>query len=395
MTDRAKIILKSGKDQSVMRRHPWIFSGAIKKIHGNLFEGDVVDVYNNKNELLAIGHSQIGSIAVRVLAFEQMDIDDAFFHEKIKKAFELRKMTGIAHNEETNAYRLVFGEGDGLPGVIIDYYNGCAVLQFHSIGMFLKREAFAEGLKAVFGDDIHTIYDKSAKTLPYNADHPHEDTFLLGKNEKGVVLENGLKFNINWVEGQKTGFFLDQRDNRKLVQEYSKGRDVLNTFCYTGGFSVYAMAGGANSVTSVDCSQRAVDLTDENIELNFGADAKHEAIAVDAFEYLNEIENKFDLIILDPPAFAKHGKVLSNALQGYKRINAKAIQQIKPGGILFTFSCSQVVSKENFKKSVFTAAANVGRTVRILHQMTQPVDHPINIFHPEGEYLKGLVLYVE
>jgi len=394
MAKRAKIVLKSGKDQSVMRRHPWIFSGAIKKIYGVAVEGEVVDVCNNKDELIAIGHYQIGSIAIRVLSFEQREIDAQFYADKIERAYALRKMSGLIDNDETNAYRFIFGEGDGLPGLIIDYYNGTAVMQMHSVGMFMDQEYIIAALKNVYGDKLHTIYNKSSKTLPFKAEVDHEDVFVEGNIPKATVLENGLKFNVDWVEGQKTGFFIDQRDNRKLVEEYSKGRDVLNTFCYTGGFSVYAIKGGAKSVVSVDCSKRAVDLTDENVAINF-EDASHSSLAVDAFEYLEKIDQQFDMIILDPPAFAKHGKVLANALQGYKRINAKAIQQIRPGGILFTFSCSQVVSKENFRKSVFTAAANVGRNVRILHQMNQPVDHPVNIFHPEGEYLKGLVVYVE
>lgn len=394
MTERAKIVLKSGKDQSVMRRHPWVFSGAIKKIYGTAVEGKVVDVYNNHDELIAIGHYQIGSIAIRVLSFDQCDIDEQFYLDKIQKAYNLRNMSGLVDSLETNAYRLVFGEGDCLPGLIIDFYNGAAVIQMHSVGMYCDRELIVSALKKVYGERLHTIYNKSSKTLPFKADVEHEDVFVHGKTTKACVLENGLKFNVDWVEGQKTGFFIDQRNNRKLVETYSNGRDVLNTFCYTGGFSVYAMQGGAKSVTSVDCSKRAVELTDQNIALNFET-ANHSSIAVDAFKYLDEIDQKFDLIILDPPAFAKHGNVLANALQGYKRINAKAIQQIRPGGILFTFSCSQVVSKENFRKSVFAAAANVGRNVRILHQMTQPVDHPVNIFHPEGEYLKGLVVYVE
>jgi len=390
-----KVILKSGKDQSVRRYHPWIFSGAIKKIIGHVNEGDLVYVTDNKDEFLAIGHYQIGSIAVRIISFEEKEIEDSIWKEKIGKAYELRKMTGIATREDNNVYRLVHAEGDGLPGLIIDYYNGTAVIQMHSIGMYLNREHIVNALKEVLGDKLTAVYDKSENTIPFKSDIEAKNGYIYGESSENIVLEYGNKFKINWEEGQKTGFFVDQRENRKLVSEYSKGRSVLNVFGYTGGFSVYAMRGDAKLVHSVDSSKKAIDLTNENIDLNFEDTSRHEAYAVDAFEYLNNIENKYDLIILDPPAFAKHQNVLHNALQGYKRLNIKAIEQIKPGGILFTFSCSQVVSKENFRKTIFTAAANTGRNVRILHQMNQPVDHPINVYHPESEYLKGLVVYVE
>ena len=389
------VILKSGKDQSVRRYHPWIFSGAIKKIKGTVNEGDLVLVTDNKDEFLAIGHYQIGSIAVRIISFENVEIDGDFWKEKIKKAYKLRQRFNLAESDDNNVYRLVHAEGDGMPGLIIDYYNGTAVLQMHSIGMYLIKEYFIEALKEIYGDKLVAIYDKSEATIPFKSDIKAENGYLYGDSNIQTVVEYGNKFKVNWEEGQKTGFFIDQRENRKLLAHYSKGRSVLNVFGYTGGFSVYAMSGGAKVVHSVDSSKKAIDLTNENIALNFGDDKRHEAFAVDAFEYLNEIDGKYDLIILDPPAFAKHNNVLHNALQGYKRLNIKALEKIKPGGILFTFSCSQVVSKENFRKTIFAAAANTGRSVRILHQLTQPIDHPVNIYHPESEYLKGLVVYVE
>ncbi len=390
-----KVILKSGKDQSVRRYHPWIFSGAIKKIIGHVNEGDLVFVTDNKDEFLAIGHYQIGSIMVRIISFKEKEIDDTFWKEKIEKAYQLRKMTGLATSETNNVYRLVHAEGDGLPGLIIDFYNGTAVLQMHSIGMYLNREHIVNALKEILGDKLTAVYDKSETTIPFKSEIEAKNGYIYGESSNKVVLEYGNKFKINWEDGQKTGFFIDQRENRKLLSKYSKGRSVLNVFGYTGGFSVYAMKGDAKLVHSVDSSKKAIELTNENIDLNFEDASRHEAFAVDAFEYLNNIDNKYDLIILDPPAFAKHQNVLHNALQGYKRLNIKAIEQIKPGGILFTFSCSQVVSKENFRKTIFTAAANTGRNVRILHQLNQPVDHPVSIYHPESEYLKGLVVYVE
>ena len=390
-----KVILKSGKDQSVRRYHPWIFSGAIKKIIGNVNEGDLVYVTDNKDEFLAIGHYQIGSIAIRILTFEHKEIDESFWKEKIASAYKLRKDFGLAENDNNNVYRLVHAEGDGLPGLIIDYYNGTAVLQMHSIGMYLNKKHIIKALKDIYGEKLNAIYDKSESTIPFKSEIEAKNDYVYGTSEEQVVLEYGNKFRVNWEEGQKTGFFIDQRENRKLLADYSKDRSVLNVFGYTGGFSVYAMRGGAKLVHSVDSSKKAIDLTNENIALNFTDASRHEAFAVDAFEFLNDIDSKYDLIILDPPAFAKHHNVLHNALQGYKRLNAKAIEKIKPGGILFTFSCSQVVSKENFRKTIFTAAANTGRSVRILHQLSQPIDHPVNIYHPESEYLKGLVVYVE
>lgn len=393
-----KIVLKSGKDQSLKRFHPWVFSGAIKKIHGPVAEGDLVTVYSNKDEFLGIGHYQIGSIAVRIVSFEEVEPDYEFWKSKIESAWNLRRSLGFVDHPETNVYRLIHAEGDNLPGLIVDYYNGTAVMQMHSIGMYRIREELVRAMQEVMGDKLKAVYDKSAKTLPFKADIEPEDGFLLGNLENSdgnEVLEYGLKFKVDWEKGQKTGFFVDQRENRLLVQHYSKGRDVLNMFCYTGGFSFYAMKGGANIVHSVDASAKAIDLTNENVELNFPGDKRHEAFVADGFEYLKDIQDKYDLIILDPPAFAKHRTTLPQALQGYKRINTRAFEQIRKGGILFTFSCSQVVSKERFRETVFSAAAIAGRNVRILHQMSQPTDHPVNIYHPESEYLKGLVLYVE
>ncbi len=390
-----KILLKPGKEQSLKRYHPWIFSGAIKTNTEQLTEGELVEVYSSNNEFLAIGHYQIGSIAIRIISFKNETIDQDFWNKKIESAYTLRKMLGLADNQNNNVYRLLHGEGDGLPGLIIDFYNGTAVTQMHSIGMYLSRENVLEALKKVYGKKLSAVYDKSESTIPFKSDIHPKNGYLYGSLSENILLEYGNKFKISWEEGQKTGFFIDQRENRKLVSEYAQNRSVLNVFGYTGGFSVYALRGGASLVHSVDSSQIAIDLTNQNIKLNFGKTNKHESFAVDAFDYLNSIDQKYDLIVLDPPAFAKHTNALKNALQGYKRINAKAIEKIKPGGIIFTFSCSQVVSKEEFRKSVFAAAANTGRNVRILHQLTQPADHPVSIYHPEGEYLKGLVIYVE
>jgi 23S rRNA (cytosine1962-C5)-methyltransferase len=395
-----KIILRRGKEESLMRRHPWIFSGAIERIKSSeeeIKEGEIVDVFTKQGEFIARGHYQIGSIAVRVLTFEQEDINQQWWDKKIAVAYDVRRTLNLTDNEQTTCYRLIHGEGDSLPGLVVDIYDKTAVVQCHSVGMYLSRMAIAEALRNTYGDKLTAIYDKSSQTVPFKAGLNAVDGYIWGHSEQKshVVLENGQKFLVNWEEGQKTGFFLDQRYNRELVKHYSKGRTVLNTFCYTGGFSVYAAAGGAVEVCSVDASERAVKLADENMRLNFGDSIPHEAVAADAVEYIKQIGNKYDLIILDPPAFAKHHKVLGNAMQGYKRINARALSQIKCGGILFTFSCSQAVSKELFRTTVFSAAAIAGRKVRILHQLTQPADHPINIYHPEGEYLKGLVLYVE
>jgi 23S rRNA (cytosine1962-C5)-methyltransferase len=391
----AKIFLKPGKEQSLKRFHPWVFSGAIGKSEGNPEEGDVVNVYSADGEFLAMGHCQIGSIAVRILSFEEVYPDHDFWKMKIEKAWNLRKSIGITENAETNVFRLVHAEGDGMPGLIVDFYNGTAVIQMHTVGMFLVREMLVKALKNVVGEQLKAVYDKSAKTLPFKADISSEDGYLLGEGGETEVLENGLRFRVDWLEGQKTGFFIDQRENRLLVQHFSKNRDVLNMFCYTGGFSFYAMKGGARLVHSVDSSAKAIELTNQNVQLNFAGDTRHEAFAADAFEFMRNIKDKYDLIILDPPAFAKHRDAVHQALQAYKRINTRAFEQIRSGGIVFTFSCSQVVSKEKFREAVFSAAAISGRNVRILHQLTQPADHPVSIYHPEGEYLKGLVLYVE
>ena len=392
--EKVKIVLKSGKDQSPRRYHPWIFSGAIKKIYGTPIEGDLVEVYDNKDEFLAIGHYQPGSIAVRILSFTKVEPDIDFFSDRIRSALTYRKSVGLLNDPETNVFRLIYAEGDDLPGLIIDYYNGVAVMQTHSVGMYRLRREFSSILKELLGDKLTAVYDKSEGTIPHMSGISAENEFLFGKSDPVIVTENGFRFKIDWTTGQKTGFFIDQRENRKLLGEYTDGRSVLNMFGYTGGFSVYAMK-NAKLVHTVDSSASAIDLANENIKLNCGDDPRHESFKADAFDFLNDINGKYDLIILDPPAFAKHQNVLANALQGYKRLNIKAIEQIKPGGIIFTFSCSQVVTKENFRKSVFAAAANTGRRVKILHQLGQPVDHPVNIYHPESEYLKGLVLYVE
>jgi len=391
---KIKIVLKSGKEQSIRRYHPWIFSGAIKKIYGEPLEGDIVTVFDNKGDFLAVGHYQPGSIAIRILSFEDIEPDSKFFRERIKSAIDFRRSMGLIDNNSVNVFRLVHGEGDNLPGLIADFYNGVIVMQSHSVGMYRIRKEIAGILSELLGERIKAIYDKSESTIPFKAGIAAKNEFLSGESEPVVVTENGFKFRIDWTTGQKTGFFIDQRENRKLLGEFTKGRSVLNMFGYTGGFSVYGMKNAA-LVHSVDSSESATRLADENVRLNFGDDNRHRSFQVDAFEFLNDIRDKYDLIILDPPAFAKHNNVLANALQGYKRLNMKAIEQIKPGGIIFTFSCSQVVTRENFRKSVFAAAANTGRNVRILHQMSQPPDHPVNIYHPESEYLKGLVLYVE
>lgn len=390
-----KVYLKPGKEESLKRFHPWIFSGAIARFDGEPEEGEVVEVYTSKKEFIAAGHFQIGSIAVRVLSFEQRPIDAAFWQERLNIAYEMRKAIGVAGNPTNNTYRLVHGEGDNLPGLVIDIYAKTAVMQAHSAGMHVDRMAIAEALSEVMKDTIENIYYKSETTLPFKADLFPENGFLKGKSTDNIAQEYGLNFHVDWLKGQKTGFFVDQRENRALLEHYSKGRSVLNMFCYTGGFSFYAMRGDAKLVHSVDSSAKAIELTNKNVELNFPGDQRHASYAEDAFKYLDRMGDQYDLIILDPPAFAKHKDALRNALQGYRKLNYKAFEKIKPGGILFTFSCSQVVTKENFRTSVFTAAALSGRKVRILHQLTQPADHPVSIYHPEGEYLKGLVLYVE
>lgn len=392
----SKVYLKAGKEESLKRFHPWIFSGAIARIENKPQEGEVVKVYTSKNEFIAIGHYQIGSIMVRVLSFKEENIDEKFWETRLEEALNLRRSLGLVDNPENNTYRLVHGEGDNLPGLIIDIYGETAVIQSHSAGMHIERIKISNALIKVMKGYISHIYYKSETTLPFKADLlSTENGFLIGGSTENVAIENGLKFQVDWLKGQKTGFFVDQRENRQLLEKYAKGRSVLNMFCYTGGFSFYAMRGGAHLVHSVDSSAKAISLTNENVALNFPSDERHQAFAEDAFKYLEEMGDKYDLIVLDPPAFAKHRDALRNALRGYTKLNAKAFEKIKPGGILFTFSCSQVVSKQDFRTAVFTAAAQSGRSVSILHQLTQPADHPINIYHPEGEYLKGLVLYVK
>ena len=389
------VILKRGKEESLQRFHPWIFSGAIQRIEGKPEEGDVVTVYTNDHKFIARGHVQVGSIAVRVLTFNDEPVDQAFWNRRIATASDLRERTGISSREDNNTYRLVHGEGDNLPGLIVDIYGDTAVMQAHSVGMHVSRMEIAKAMQEVLGDKLKNIYYKSDTTLPYKADINKDNGYILGGNAGNISTEYGLKFHIDWLRGQKTGFFVDQRENRSLLEKYAKGRKLLNMFCYTGGFSIYALRGGAEIVHSVDSSSKAIDLTNANVEINFPGDTRHTAYAEDAFDFLDRMGNNYNLIILDPPAFAKHRDSLRNALIGYRRLNAKAIEKIQPGGILFTFSCSQVVSKENFRTAVFTAAAMAKRNVRILHQLTQPADHPVSIYHPEGEYLKGLVLYVE
>ena len=401
-----KVYLKRGKDESLRRFHPWIFSGAIHHFDSQPEEGEVVEVYALKNnaehtgtdldyEYIATGHYQIGSIMVRVLTFDNEPIDRAFYEQRIASAYDVRKSIGVADRHDNDTYRLVHGEGDNLSGLIIDIYGKTAVMQAHSVGMHTDRYTIAQALKNVLNDKIENIFYKSETTLPYKAELGQENGFLFGGSADDIAIENGLKFHVDWLKGQKTGFFVDQRNNRSLLEHYAKGRSVLNMFCYTGGFSFYAMRGGAKVVHSVDSSQKAIDLTNANVQLNFPGDDRHQAFAEDAFKYLDRMDDMYDLIILDPPAFAKHKDALRNALKGYSRLNQKALEKIHSGGILFTFSCSQIVTKDNFRTAVFTAAAQAGRKVRILHQLHQPADHPINIYHPEGEYLKGLVLYVE
>ena len=387
--------LKKGKEESLKRFHPWIFSGAIHHLDKDISEGEIVRVVTFMGDFIAIGHYQIGSIAVRVLSFQDIHVDETFWEARLDSALAMRRGIGMADNPQNNTYRLVHGEGDNLPGLIIDCYGKTAVMQAHSVGMHNNRLDICKALIEIMGDRIEQVYYKSETTLPYKAELGQENGFIYGSTEEDVAIENGLKFHVDWLKGQKTGFFIDQRENRSLLEHYAKGRSVLNMFCYTGGFSVYAMRGQAKLVHSVDSSAKAVELTNQNIALNFPQDTRHEAFCEDAFKYLDTHDGKYDLIVLDPPAFAKHRSTLRNALKGYTRLNVKGFQQIKSGGILFTFSCSQVVTKEQFRNAVFTAAAQAGRKVRILHQLHQPADHPINIYHPEGEYLKGLVLYVE
>ena len=392
------IQLKPKKEESLQRFHPWLFSGAIQRIEGNPAEGDLVEVLDTNRNFLAIGHYQIGSIAVRVVSFENIPVDDDFWSNKIKHAYSMRVSLGLVAGERNNTFRLIHGEGDSLPGLIVDVYDDTAVMQAHSVGMHEIRQTLAECIVNNV-PQVKNVYYKSETTLPFNAPITPEDGYLIGEETTDLsAIENGLKFHVDWLRGQKTGFFIDQRENRSLLERYSTGKSVLNMFCYTGGFSVYALRGGAKLVHSVDSSAKAIDLTDKNVEANFPNDPRHKSFDEDAFKFLNNLEHneqKYDLIILDPPAFAKHREAIRNALKGYKRLNAKAFEQIKPGGILFTFSCSQVITKDQFRLAVFSAAAESKRNVRILHQLSQPADHPINIYHPEGEYLKGLVLWVE
>lgn len=395
MSKNKKIFLKRGKEQSLNRFHPWVFSGAIAHIDDGIEEGDVVDVMGSDGSFIGVGHYQIGSIAVRILSFDDLEIDGAYWRASLEKALTMRAAIGLAGCADGNTYRLVHGEGDFLPGLVIDIYGKTAVMQAHSVGMHVCRNDIARELLAVMNGGIDNVYYKSETTLPFKAELGQEDGFLYGGASSNVAVENGLKFYVDWLKGQKTGFFIDQRDNRALLEQYSKGRKVLNMFCYTGGFSVYAMRGEADLVHSVDSSAKAIELTQRNVEMNFPDDRRHTAFCDDAFKFLDRMDGHYDLIILDPPAFAKHRAALHNALKGYTRLNAKALERIQPGGILFTFSCSQVVTKDNFRNAVFTAATVARRKVRILHQLHQPADHPINIYHPEGEYLKGLVLYVE
>lgn len=391
-----KVILKKGKEESLLRFHPWIFSGAIAGIEGNPDEGDVVDVYTCSGQWIAVGHIQVGSIAVRVLSFVKRPIDAAFWEEKLQIAFNLRAGLGLTGRIDHNIFRLVHGEGDNLPGLVIDVYGRTAVMQAHSVGMHCQRMEIAAALEKVLAGSIDSIYYKSETTLPFKADIDRGNGYLKGgPSTADVPLEYGMKMPVDWISGQKTGLFIDQRENRALLERCAKGHSVLNMFCYTGGFSLAALRGGAELVHSVDASARAIELTQGGVENNFPGDTRHKAFVQDAFKYLDEMDPVYDLIILDPPAFAKHKDALKHALIGYRRLNQKAMEKIKPGGILFTFSCSQVVTKDQFRMAVFTAAAQAHRSVKILHQLHQPADHPINIFHPEGEYLKGLVLSVE
>ena len=416
MMNYCKLYLKPKKEESLLRFHPWVFSGAIASMKGKPAEGDIVEVYSSDNNFLGTGHYQIGSIVVRILSFTPAVIDVNFWTERLTRAYKLRHSLSLTGkntcdtdkkpilNEDhcltatiNDTYRLAHGEGDCLPGLIIDVYANTAVIQAHSVGMHYARKDIAEALRNVLGNGLSRIFYKSEGTLPFKADLGEENEYLYGNDNKdpNIATENGNMFFIDWYKGQKTGFFIDQRDNRTLLQHYAKNRSVLNMFCYTGGFSVYALRGGASLVHSVDSSAKAITLTNENVKLNFPEELHHQAFADDAFKFMGNIDGKYDLIVLDPPAFAKHRNALRNALQGYRKLNAIAIKKIKPGGIIFTFSCSQIVSKNDFRLAVFSAAAQSGRVVRILHQLTQPTDHPVNIYHPEGEYLKGLVLYVE
>lgn len=395
MTSYPKIVLRRGKEQSLQRLHPWVFSGAVAQMPDNIEEGDIVGVYSSEGTLIGVGDYQIGSITVRILDWGDSTIDRNFFATRLQEAYFVRKALGLIR-PDNNAFRLVHGEGDFLPGLVVDVYGDTAVLQAHSPGMHFFCDIIARELVSIDGAGIKNVYYKSETTLPYKAHLDPQNDYIIGSYSTNIAIENGLKFHVDWLKGQKTGFFVDQRDNRALLEHYSRGKKVLNMFCYTGGFSVYAMRGEATLVHSVDSSAKAISLTDENVNLNFPDDSRHTSFAEDAFKYLGNIDkDSYDLIILDPPAFAKHRSALKNALIGYRKLNAKAFEKIAHGGILFTFSCSQAVSREQFRLAVFSAAAQSRRKVRILHQLTQPADHPVNIYHPEGEYLKGLILYVE
>jgi len=396
MSEFSKVVLKSGKADSVKRFHPWIFSGAIKKIYGEVNDGEIVTVYSNKDEFLALGHFQNSSISVRALAFEETEIDDVFWKEKIQNAYNLRMNLGLVNSLQTDVYRLVHAEGDGLPGLIIDFYNGVAVMQCHSIGMHKAKEHIKDALLSIYGNDLIGVYDKSAETLPSEYKSQIENGFLYENgSHDGEVSEYTNRFQVDWEKGQKTGFFIDQRENRKLLGELAKDKTVLNTYCYTGGFSISALNGGAKLVHSVDSSKKAIELTEKNIEMNGFSKDTHKCFASDTLDFLKENDTTYDIIILDPPAFAKHKNVRHNAVQGYKRINREALKKLNKGGILFTFSCSQVVNKQLFTATFISAAIQSEKKVRILYQLTQPADHPISAFHPEGEYLKGIVAIVD
>lgn len=401
MAEYKTIVLKQGKEDSLNRKHPWIFSGAIHHVDKDMEEGEVVRVVTSRGDFIALGHWQIGSIAVRVLTFDDEHIDGSFYSSRLATAWDVRHRIGLVRDGEgegykaNNTYRLVHGEGDNLPGLVVDIYSGTAVVQAHSVGMHCDRIIIANALKDMMGDSLQAVYYKSETTLPFKAELGQENGFLIGHSDNNIAMENGLKFHIDWLKGQKTGFFIDQRDNRSLLEQYSHGRRVLNMFCYTGGFSVYSMRGGAELVHSVDSSTKAIELVNRNMELNFPGDVRHKAYAADAFKFLDEMAENYNLVVLDPPAFAKHRDAIKQAMRGYTKLNAKAMEKMPKGSILFTFSCSQAINKEQFRTAVFSAAMQTGRKVRILHQLHQPADHPVNIYHPEGEYLKGLVLYID
>lgn len=397
-----QIILKPGKDHSLKRFHPWVFSGAIGKIIGKPQSGDCVEVFSAQNEYLGTGHYQDGSIMVRILSFKQTDIDNNFWEERIRSAYDLRLKLGLADSAQTNMYRLINAEGDQLPGLVIDFYNGTAVLQAHSLGINKCKNAIVAALQKVYGEKLKAVYDKSADSLSFVKEKAAvksaldiQNGYIFGTSDISEGLENDIKFHVNWAEGQKTGFFIDQRENRKLLAQYAKGKTVLNTFCYSGGFSVYALKAGATKVCSVDSSKKAIEWTEKNVALNGFSSPQHISEVADVMQYLKKIHEPYEIIVLDPPAFAKHVDARHNAVQGYKRLNIEALKQIKRGGFLFTFSCSQVVTRQLFTGAILAAAIEAGRNVKILHQLSQPADHPNNIFHPEGEYLKGLVLFVE